>query len=437
MADLRFDTRPPEEAVAYLEQKTVGGRFSFDWRDTWQAEHLNAFVVAKAMKADLLTDIHGALLRAMDEGWPAERFIQELTPTLQAKGWWGKQRMTDPKTGEERLVTTGTPRRLRVIFDTNMRMAHSAGRWERFWRSRVTRPFVRYNHTPQADPRPHHLAWNGILLPIEHPFWRTHWCPNGWGCKCYPTSHRAGTPTSEDELRRRGVYDLEPWKNKRTGQVEMVPKGIDKGFGYNVGQARLEGLAAPAMPEPQRTYVAGGRRPRALPPPPDPRPLPEDVQLRPDLEADPGAVFEAVSKVLGVGEGQVFTDAAQVPLVVSRRMFEQHDAAGVSIGPKTGLGSRAPLAEIFAATIRDPDEIWHSLQTRADGTSVLVRNLVAVFDVPEAGRQWFVVTFHEGSGRGVWMGTTAYPPGKVNRPRTQEATASSGNRVGTLVYRRK
>jgi hypothetical protein len=141
--------------------------------------------------------------------------------------------------------------------------------------------------------------------------------------------------------------------------------------------------------------------------------------------------------VLGQGEGEVFFDRAQVPVVLSRRMFEQHDTAGVSTGPKPGLSSRAPLAEIFAATLRDPDEIWHSLQLRADGGSVLVRNYVAAFDVPEVGRELFVVTFHEGANRGVWMGTTAYGPGKVNRPGTQQAVADKGHRIGVLVYRRR
>jgi hypothetical protein len=437
VSQLVFDNRAPEDAVRYLEEKSVGGRFSFDWRDVWQEEHLNAFVVAKGMTADILTDIHQAMVTAVKEGQTPERFAAELTPLLQAKGWWGKQSQVDPETGEQQLVTLGTPRRLRVIYDTNMRMAHSAGRWARIMQSASTRPFLQYHHTPQEHPRPMHLAWDKITLPVTHAFWKTHWTPNGWGCKCYVTSLRKATVTSEEDLKAKGAYDQVPWRNKRTGKVELVSKGIDPGFDYNVGEARMTGLAAPAMDEPQRDYVTTPRQPAALPPAPDPRPLPADVQVRPELGADPAAAFEAMAKVVGVGEGQVYTDAAQVPLVMSQRMFEQHDAAGLSTGPKAGLASRAPLAEIFGAVLRDPDEIWHSLQARKDGSSVLVRNFLAVFDVPDSGRQWFVVTFHEGSRRGVWMGTTAYGPGKVNKLRTQAEMASKGHRVGTLVYRRK
>lgn len=438
MADLVFEPRAPAEAVDYLERKSVGGRFSFDWRDVWREEHLNSFVVAKAMQADLLADIHGGLTTAIRDGWTQERFIQELTPILQARGWWGRKRMVDPKTGEERVVTLGTPRRLRVIYDTNMRMAHSAGRWERFMRSAETRPFAVYHHTPQEHPRQEHEAWDKITLPVTHPFWATHYTPNGWGCKCYVTSARKGEVTSEAELKRRGAYDQVPWTNKRTGETTMVPKGIDKGFDYNVGQARLAGLSPPAMPEPQRPYVQGGRQPRALPPLPAARALPADVKVRPDLPGDPQAVFEAMARVIGKGEGQVFIDRAQVPLVLGRRMFEQHDLAGSTVGAKPGLASRAELAEIFGATLRDPDEIWVSLQQREDGASVLVRTFIAAYDAAaEVGRQLFVMAFHEGAQRGVWMGTTAFGPGKRDKVRTQAAATSQGFRVGTLVYRRK
>lgn len=438
MPELIFNTAPPSEAVSYLEAKTVGGRFSFDWRDVAREEHLVAFVVAKAATADILADLHGGMLSSFSDGWTKERFVSELRPLLQAKGWWGKKPQVDPLTGEERLVQLGSPARLRTIYDTNIRMAHAAGRWERFMASASTRPYLTYHHTDQAHPRPEHQAWHKITLPIGHPFWRTHYCPNGWYCKCFVTSERrAEAVTSEDDLKARGVYDLVPRKNKRTGEVRMVPRGIDPGFDYNVGQARMHALQKPAMSEAQREAVTSPRQPRSLPPMPAVRPLPEGVAVRPDLPAEPAALFDAFAAVLGKGEGEVFIDAAQVPVVVGKRLFEQHDLAGVSTGPKRGLASRAPLAEIFAETLRDPDEIWHSMQVRQDGTSVLVRNFVAALDAADDGRSLFVVSFHEGSNGGVWMGSTAFGPGRRLEPSDQVAKTSSGFRVGTLVYRRK
>jgi uncharacterized protein with gpF-like domain len=29
--------------------------------------------------------------------------------------------------------------------------------------------------------RPMHAAWHNTVLPFDHPFWKTHYPPNGWG----------------------------------------------------------------------------------------------------------------------------------------------------------------------------------------------------------------------------------------------------------------
>lgn len=423
MPNLVFDRSPPAEAADHLARKAIGGRFSFDWRDVSKEEHTNSFVVAKAMTADLLTDLHGGLMSAFNDGWTKERYLAELRPTLQAKGWWGKKRQVDPVTGEERLVTLGTPRRLGVIYDTNIRMAHAAGRWERFLRSASTRPYLTYHHTPREHPRLMHLAWDKITLPIEHVFWTTHYCPNGWGCGCYVTSERrAELVTSEDELKARGVYDRVPWVNKRTGETTMVPKGIDPGFDYNVGQSRMKALSAPAMAEPDPPYVPPDQ-PIASSDLPAARRLPRGVSLRDDLPDEPKAVFEAFSRAVGTADGGVFTDAAQVPLVMNQRMLERHGPDGT---PSLAIPAR--LAEVFAAALRDPDEIWHSIQARPDGTSVLSRTIIAAFDVPRLGRTLLTLVFHEGANRGVWMGTSALATDKP---------ASLARRIGLLVFRRK
>lgn len=433
---LEFKARPPTQAVAYLEDKVVGGRFSFDWRDVDREEHLVSFVAAKAMTRDVLVDLHSGLVAAIKAGTTREKFVKDLTPLLQAKGWWGRQALTDPVTGKTRLVELGTPRRLRQIFDTNMRMAHAAGRWERLLSTASSRPFLTYHHTPQENPRHEHVILDGVTLPIGHVFWKTHFTPNGWGCKCFVTSERAGAAvTSEVELERVGAYDTRPWTNKRTGETREVPVGIDPGFDYNVGEARLASLVPPAAPERQRPIVQGERLPRALPVARRPRALPAGVRLRPDLAGgDAGTVFEAFSKGLGKGEGEVFVDRAQVPLVVGKRMFERHTAAGASVAAKEHLAGRAAYAEILASTLKDPDEIWHSIQTRDDGSSVMVRNYVSWIKSGD-GREAFVVSFHDRDG--VWWGATAYPPGNRGKARDQRTQTDAGFRVGALVYSRK
>lgn len=438
-----FSGRPPADAVAYLRDKVPGGRLSWDWRDVWQDEHITSFVVAKMGARDLLTDTHAALLAAITNGQTREAFVRQLRPMLEARGWWGRQSQTDPLTGTTREVQLGSPRRLRTIYDVNMRMAHAAGRWQRIEAAKATLPFLVYTAVLDEVTRPQHAAWGGrgavrIILPVDHPFWRTHYPPNGWHCRCSVLQMseamlqaRGWAVTTEAELKALAWTKTRPWLNRRTGQTMTVPAGIDPGFGYNVGLSRRAALAPPPIEEPQREIVQGDRLPRTLPRALPPRTYPAGLVRRPELEGD--AVFDAFSAALGVPEGGVFFDRAQIPLVIDRSLFQQRDAAGAVIAGKEAKGGRAAFAEILAATLRDPDEIWSSVQLQANGQPRLVRSYVSAWQDPGGERYWMTVVFSDRDGW--WFGTTAFVPnGKAAKA---ERYTSKNGRVGALVYRRK
>ena len=255
--------RPPREALAWFDAK--GLKPGFDHRDVWREEHATNFTVAKAMQLDVLQDIRDAARRALAEGRTLRDFAKDLTPTLQAKGWWGVKDMIDPLTGETRMVRLGSPRRLRVIYETNMRTARAAGQWERIQRTKFGLPFLLYQLGPSQEHRPEHVAFHGLLLPVQDGFWSTHMPPNGWGCKCWV---RQVSKAEHARLQKTGVRAPEPeqlinadtglptghlaqssvpvrtqapnlgtreWINKRTGEVHRVPVGIDPGWDYNPG----------------------------------------------------------------------------------------------------------------------------------------------------------------------------------------------------------
>ena len=238
MAKPEILTVSPVEAVRHFRSK--GYTLGFDWRDVAADTHALAFTVAKAMSVDILSDIREAVDDALANGITFRQFQQRLEPVLRAKGWWGRQEMVDPLTGERRLVQLGSPRRLRIIFDTNLRMATAHGRWERIQRLKDRRPYLRYVAVLDARTRPEHAAWHGTVLPVDHPFWRTHYPPNGWHCRCLVAQ------LSDYDLERYG-YSVSPdpqsisrpWTNTRTGEVVQVPHGIDPGFGHNVGLTSL------------------------------------------------------------------------------------------------------------------------------------------------------------------------------------------------------
>lgn len=255
---VEFLDLPPADAVRHFRAK--GMHVGFGWRSTAAEAHAVSFTVAKAMRFDILRDLRAAVDRAQADGVPFREFVADLKPRLQRLGWWGRRKIVDPLTKREAEVLIG-PRRLRTIFDANLASAAAAGQWRRIERVKDTRPYLRYSAVQDGRTRPEHLAWHGIVLPVDHEFWETHFPPNGWRCRCVVTQ------LSEDDLAERGWKvspDPEPdtyrWVNRRTGSVHQVPRGIDPGWDRNVG--KIDRIA-----EMQRTLIdktaaaAGGTDP--------------------------------------------------------------------------------------------------------------------------------------------------------------------------------
>lgn len=242
---------PPEEAIRHFRSK--GYHVGWDWRDTEAALHVRSFTAAKAARLDVLTAIRAAVDQSIADGAGYRAFRERLEPELVRLGWWGQQIRTDPETGKERVVQLGSPRRLRTIWQTNLRTAYAHGRWGRIQRLRGEMPYLRYVAVEDERTRPEHRAWHGVVLPVDDPWWDTHYPPNGWNCRCTVMQLSPGA------MKRHGYQvtgsrppfsssgDKVPWRNKRTGQVHQVPRGIDPGWSHNVGKVRLERDAADAL----------------------------------------------------------------------------------------------------------------------------------------------------------------------------------------------
>lgn len=234
---IRLGLLAPAEAIAYFRQK--GYRIGFDHRDVWQQEQQAAFTVAKAMQLDLLKDIREQVDAALELGTTFDEFKANLKPNLVSRGWWGKTMMEDPATGETKEVQLGSTRRLKTIYDTNLRTAHAEGQWQRIQEAKAALPFLMYDHTPSQHERKEHKAWDGIVLPVDDPWWQAHYPVKAWGCKCRAIS------LGQRQLDRMGLKvgtapaeKLVSYTNKRTGETQQIPAGVDPAFAYPPGARR-------------------------------------------------------------------------------------------------------------------------------------------------------------------------------------------------------
>jgi uncharacterized protein with gpF-like domain len=177
-----------------------------------------------------------AVDKAIEEGDTLKTFSMELLPLLDKAGWTGFKDQVDPLTGETKRVELGTPRRLKIIYDTNMRVSRAAGQWQRIERTAELRPFLLYQLGPSERHRPQHAAWNGTLLPVDDPFWDVAFPPNGWGCKCHVIQLSDVQATRFGGVKTPPPFELHNVINLRTGEEFTQPKGIDPGWAYNPGK---------------------------------------------------------------------------------------------------------------------------------------------------------------------------------------------------------
>lgn len=68
----------PKEALEYLKNKKL--KVGFSYKDVWHEEHATAFTVAKAMQLDILSDLHSAVVDAMEQGRSFESFKRNIKP---------------------------------------------------------------------------------------------------------------------------------------------------------------------------------------------------------------------------------------------------------------------------------------------------------------------------------------------------------------------
>ena len=211
------------EAIDYLKGKLP--EVSLAWDDFAGPVHAKVFTVAGATRVDLVRELQASLVQALEQGNTITAFRKDFDRLVQQHGWTYR--------GQRGWRT-------QIIFGTNMRSAHMAGRWAQIQAAKKDRPYLQYRTAGDARVRPQHRAWNGLIYPVDHAFWATHYPPNGWGCRCTVRSY------TEGDLKARGLQVSDAW-DQRTRDVinadgeitDRVPIGIDPGWDHNVGKSWL------------------------------------------------------------------------------------------------------------------------------------------------------------------------------------------------------
>ncbi len=195
------------------------------WDDIMKSAHDRAFIVAGATNADLLNDLQNAIAKAIEQGLGIDAFRRDFDAIVNRHGWVGW-------TGEG--SEAGYAWRTRIIYQTNMATSYAAGRYKQLTHPDMLsiRPYWKYVHADGVmHPRPLHVSWHGLVLHYTHPFWETHFPPNGWMCHC-----RVEAVDEKEFLKAQANGKGEPpagWQDR--SDTTGAPVGIDRGFDYAPG----------------------------------------------------------------------------------------------------------------------------------------------------------------------------------------------------------
>jgi len=391
---------PPRDAVAYLESKGI--RPSRHWYDIWQEAQAKAVTVSGMTRLDLLEDVKKGLVDAVKNGKTGKMFIDDLTPILRAKGWTGKRQSINPKTGEVTEKGPDLPARLSLIFFQNVQSAYMYGRYRAMLANAEERPWWMYIAVLDSRTRPHHRALHRKVFRYDDPFWKTHYPPNGWRCRCRTRA------LSDTQLEREGLIpesgegrmvSREVVVNPRAPESQRVvrevwgwqerPGGLthwtDTGFSYHPG-ALPEDLLGQQMEPRQMTSsnwkdlglvdlsaVPASQRS------PSPGLLPEQPTQK-DAE-------EQLARALGFVSGQ---DYLTVTTPLGERVIRR-DLLSHMVEKRTDARER--FAKYVLPTLQNPFEVW--LKEHADGK--LRENYINIFQDDKYGMLVVVRINRDGS----------------------------------------
>lgn len=259
--------------------------------------------------------------------------------------------------------------------------------------------------------RPAHRALDGIIRPVDDPFWRTHSPPAGHNCRCRLIQIDA----EQAEIRSRDGRGL-----NQPETPEMQP---DEGWGRKPTEwgETLQGLIEKKGNECQAFNFAGKRTGppiwcdeenyagimrlsmegymRADGKMPEPRSGAGIERLH---TAAPEQLFQRFMQEFGGGKQQEFTSAVGYELLIDSALFRQKRREVWKIQK----GERAEWMLHMAAGIKSPDEIWElsDPQSSLDNLYFLTR-----FNV---GRKYLLgclaVFERQRDALGPWTGVTSY-----------------------------
>ncbi|NOT18562.1 MAG: minor capsid protein [Sulfuriferula sp.] len=433
----------PQEIIKFLQDKGLAKTWNFD--DMLAEAHNHTFTVAKAMRNDILADIHEAVVSVPRDGISRQSAKSALTKKLQAKGWWGKQDVVDTGTGEVKKIQLGSPRRLNTIFQTNLQSAYMNARMDMMRQSLDTHPYWQWVAVMDRRTRPSHAVMNGRVFGGDDVLWtNVAKPPCGYNCRCRPR------PLSKRAVEREGLeiessagrmVDVEVNSNGQAYHVKGLkvtghdgkPAIFKADVGFELQRTGGANWQAPFTPIPMSNVLPKNlATPKPLPLLPAPEVFDATRLFSSGMDAE-----HRVSSFLNefgatLSQPVTFWDVTDEPLLINDALFKDKSGAW-----KVDKSNRAAYLPMLADAIKRPDEIWLYWQAvKSNVGAVLRRRYIKQF-IMDGQTQPVYAAFDE--GKNGWAGVTIFQVDKDYVQRHGYDTVDDyiqDQRRGYLLYSR-
>lgn len=392
MAAVSYGALPFKEQIAFMRKKLKLSTQA--WTDIYTHEHDWAFVVAGANRDAIVEDFYNAITKAIEGGTTLAEFRKDFDNIVSSHGW-------DYKGGRNW--------RSQIIYETNLTQSYNAGRYEQLRANRTALPYLRYRHSDAVEhPRKEHLAWDGMVLRADDPWWDTHFPANGWGCQCYVEG------LTQEEVDELGLTEFAApaivWENRVIGKnspngprVVRVPQGISPGFEYAPGKARLENAVPQEIPFNNKSVRSKGLPNNYVN---DSLPIPRQIntdRLNNDSLSEK-QYAAAFLKEFGASldTNTVFKDVLGEPLTIGKALLWNRRKNQL----KADKNNRGRYLPLLAQAIKSPDEIWTRIEYQeALGKLVVRKRYIAKFQLADEDLPALAV-FEQ--GKDDWSGITIF-----------------------------
>ena len=119
---------------------------------------------------------------------------------------------------------------LKTEFETVIANARSADQWKEIQRDKDVLPLLKYQTAGDDRVRPLHASWDGIVKPVDDPFWDTRMPPNDFRCRCIAIQLSEG----EEPITKLGER-LEKVKKETKGKITSLDNDSEL-FSINPGK---------------------------------------------------------------------------------------------------------------------------------------------------------------------------------------------------------